>query len=185
MSWSETSRAGRLAFVAAAFLALSGCTAGPLYGDRQADLLEPGKATPASVRGHVTVAPVNSRAEQIVRNRLIFLLNGGGKPLEPLYEVRLTAAGSEGGVSIESNGGVPTASVYTLSTSYQLVRLSDASVIDTGSRTISIPYDIPSAGGRSQRFAAQRGAIDAREQAGEQAAAQVELAVMSAIRRKG
>ncbi|MEF2071290.1 hypothetical protein [Consotaella aegiceratis] len=181
-SFEFMSRRAVLAAGFAALVGLAGCTSGPLYGTSDNGVMAPGMAVP--LRGRIAVAPVDTRTSQIVRNRLIFLLNGGQAVVDPLYEARLSVKGAESGVSIEGGSGVPTAKIYNMTATYRLIRLSDGKQVARGIQSVMIPYDLPKSGGRSQRFAAERAAIDARQQAGEEAAAKVELALMAAIRRE-
>lgn len=180
--WScDLARAGRglrLGMAALILAAAAGCTAGPLYGDRAADFGAPGAVSAAALRGRIAVAPAEDRMTQIVRNKLLFDLNGGDAVREPLYEVGLTVNGAEVGVSIESGSGVPTASIFQVTVSYQVVRLSDSKVIATGKRQANAPFDRS-----AQLFAAERAAYDARQKAGETAASLVELDAVARIRR--
>lgn len=172
MSFSSLRLSG-LALVAA----LSACTVAPLHGPAAVD---PASGQPLglqSLAGRVAVVQADTRTDQIVRNRLLFRLNGGSSVREPLYELGLAVSASDQGVSIESGTGVPTASVYRIQATYTLYRMPDRAVLATGTRTVTAPYD------RSdQLFAAQRALIDARENAGQTLADQIAVAVGPALR---
>ncbi|MEX6506102.1 hypothetical protein [Jiella sp. M17.18] len=175
---SRTPRAAFAAVVAAAIL--PGCTAGPMYGDHgltnpATTALAPGQ-TVAGLKGRIAINQANTRSDQIVRNALLFRLNGGAKVAEPLYQLNLSADGSEQGIAIEE-GGVATSAIYTMRATYQLVRLSDHRTIATGTRIATIPFDRT-----NQLYASERALLNARQQAGEQLAAQVELAVVTALK---
>lgn len=162
---------------------LAGCTAGPLYGAPDAlRVAAPGGAE-TSLRGRIAVAPAGDRTTQIVRNALIFQLNGGERPVNPLYQVRLAVSGVASGVSIQTGTGAPTASIYNMVASYQVVRVSDQKVVASGRRTSLTPFDQASTAGIPQQFAAERALLDARQQAGEDVAAKVSLAISAALRK--
>ena len=63
---------------------------------------------------------------------------------------------------------------------YQLVRLSDNQVVDKASRTTTVPFDRT-----AQLYQTQRALIDARQQAGEDVAAQLEIALVRALEKAG
>lgn len=178
MSWSKNRRA---VVALAAVLALSaGCTVQPLYkgdGASALDLKAPTLTGLASVKGRVGVSAADNRTAQIVRNQLIFALNGGLEPASPLlYEVRQAVTGGETVVSIQSGSGVPAASLFRVSVAYQVVRISDSAVIAKGTRFATTPFDRT-----DQLYAATRSLLDARETAGKEVAERVALAVANAI----
>ncbi|KQT52603.1 MULTISPECIES: hypothetical protein [unclassified Aureimonas] len=178
MSWSKSAVR---ALALASLLALSaGCTVQPLYksdGAAARDLKSPTLPGLAAAKGRIGISAADTRTAQIVRNRLIFALNGGLEPRSPLlYEVRQTVSGGETVVSIQSGSGVPAASLYRVTVAYQVVRLSDSAVIDKGSRFASTPFDRT-----NQLYAASRALLDARETAGKEAAERVALSVATAI----
>lgn len=180
MSWSKR-RPAILAL--AALLGLSaGCTVQPLYkgdGGASLDLKAPTLPGLAQAKGRIGISAAANRTAQIVRNRLIFALNGGLEPASPLlYEVRQNVTSGETVVSIQSGSGVPAASLYRVSVSYQVVRISDSTVIAKGSRFASTPFDRT-----DQLYAATRSLLDARETAGKEAAERVAVAVAVAIEK--
>ncbi|WP_188848411.1 hypothetical protein [Aureimonas glaciei] len=183
MSSSDRARrmkAGTLVCLALVALSGSACTVAPLYAKPPADGLSAGLPTPglADMRGRISVSPADNRTTQIVRNALLFNLNGGKKPEAPVYEVRNRVAGTETVVSIQAGSGVPSASTYKMTSTYQVVRLADQTVIATGSRNATAPFDRS-----SQLFSSSRALLDAQERAGELVAGQVEIAVAAAIRK--
>ncbi|MEF2546883.1 hypothetical protein VQ045_06910 [Aurantimonas sp. E1-2-R+4] len=181
MSSSDPLRPRALVAVglALAVLALPACTARPLYASADnSGLLEPGGAL-AALRGRIAVSEANSRTDQIVRNALLSRLNQGTRVAQPLYEVRLTVTGGETGIAIESGGALSSA-LYRMTARYQLVRLSDNQVVDTASRTTTVPFDRT-----AQLYQTQRALINARQQAGEDVAAQLEIALVRALEKAG
>lgn len=183
MSSSDRARrmkAGTLVCLALVALSASACTVAPLYGKPSPEALSAGPSGPvlAEMRGRISVSPANNRTTQIVRNALLFDLNGGQKPESPVYEIRNSVTGTETVVSIQAGSGVPSASTYTMTATYQIVRLSDQTVIATGSRNATAPFDRS-----AQLFSSSRALIDAQKRAGDLVAGQVELAAAAAIRK--
>lgn len=171
----------RLAAVTVAALALGSCTVQPLYGTSgpsavtdkglvQTDL--------AALRGQIGVAIANDRTSQIFRNALLFRLNGGRAPVSPAYEIRYAVTGLETVVSIQQGSGAPSASSYRMNATFQVVRLSDGTVIGTGLRFVTVPFDRS-----TQLYASSRALVDAREQAGAALAQRVELAAVTILRK--
>lgn len=178
--WSSDrfKRCGVALAVVAGLGALSACTARPLYADLSAS---DGVTTSGleRLRGRIAISEAGTRTAQIVRNELLFRLNAGARVAEPLYTVNLTASGYEQGILIEP-GGVPTSSIYRLTVDYSVVRLSDNQTVDSGKREVITPFDRT-----AQLYQAQRALLDAREQAGKEAAAQVSIAIATALEQAG
>lgn len=171
----------RLAALALAGLSLGACTVQPLYGTSgPTELTDKGivQTDFAALRGQIGVAIANNRTSQIFRNAMLFRLNGGRAPVSPAYEIRPVVTGMETVVSIQQGSGVPSASSYRMNASFQVVRLSDAAVIGTGTRFATVPFDRS-----TQLYASSRALVDAREQAGASLAQRVELAVAAIIRK--
>ena len=179
MSSSERALRPRIAGLLALVL-LGGCTVSPMYGKSSQAALATGGSGQSlgDLRGQIAVAPANTRTAQLFRNALLFRLNGGTTPTAPVYEIRYSATGQENVVSIERGSGVPAASLYRMDATYQVVRLSDQKVIDSGLRFASVPFD------RSEQlFASSRALIDARELAAKEVAEKVQLGAAVAIRK--
>lgn len=170
----------RLTLLALVALALPACTVSPLYGTARVDDLAaaPVETDLAALRGQISVAPANDRTAQIFRNALLFRLNGGKAPATPRYEIRYGVTGLETVVSVQQGSGIPSASLYRMNATYEVVRLADAKVIASGMRFATAPFDRS-----SQLYASSRAVVDARERAGTAVAERVELAVLAAIRK--
>ncbi|WP_102959349.1 hypothetical protein [Mangrovicella endophytica] len=175
----RTTALAAFALLAAAGV-LPGCTSGPLYGSNQ--IAPDGSAVSglAALRGKIAVVAADDRTSQIFRNEVLFRLNGGVPVTNPIYELRYVGTGTESTVSIEAGSGIPSASLYKITVTYQLVRLSNRTVVDKGTRFSIVPFDRT-----AQLFAAERAILDARQQAGEEVAAKIELAVAAALRKAG
>jgi LPS-assembly lipoprotein len=162
-------------------LALSACTAGPLYGPTSVDpVTGQGQSVLDQLAGRIDVQLATTRTAQIVRNSLLFRLNGAEGVSDPLYIVDLAVSGTEQGVSVQGGGsGVPTASIYSMRATYSVRRVSDGVVLGTGSRTTTAPFD------RSdQLYAARRALLDARDNAGRDLADRVAAAVLPILQRE-
>lgn len=179
MSSSSTlaGRAGRAAALGLA-LALSACQAAPLYGTTSIDpATGASNAALAQLRGRIAIVEAQARTDQILRNALLFQLNGAEPVRDPIYQVTLAVSGSDSAVSIQGGSGTPRASVYRMSATYTVTRIADGQVVTRGSRFATAPYD------RSdQLFAAQRALLNARQNAGETLAAQITLAIAPVLR---
>lgn len=169
----------RLALVVAA-LALSGCTSGPLYGTTAVD---PATGARSSVltdlRGRIALAPASTRTAQVFRNAMLYKLNGATPVSAPLYELRYTAAATDQVSAVEAGTGTPSAALYRMSVSYELIRTADLKSLAKGQRFAMVPYD------RTQQlYAAERAVIDARDQAGKAVAERVLSAIAPVLKRE-
>jgi LPS-assembly lipoprotein len=115
--------------LAAALCILGGCgDTGfrPLYGS--AGL---GGAATQEKLATVDIAPIPGRVGQRIRNELIFQATGGGLPAPPQY--RLDIAIRESVIStlvrVDGNAG---GQIINIEASYNLIKLSDKSVISSG-----------------------------------------------------
>jgi LPS-assembly lipoprotein len=181
MSFFDAGRPRALAALCllAGGLVLSGCTGRPLYaGGLTADVMAPDGQL-VSLRGRIAVSEAGNRTIQIVRNALLFRLNQGTRVSEPLYTVALSGSGSEIGIAVEP-GGQAAASLYYMSASYTLTRNSDGTVLATGTRTETVPFDRT-----GQLYQSQRAVIDARDRAGKAVAGQIELEIGRALTKAG
>ncbi|RFC62566.1 hypothetical protein DYI37_15045 [Fulvimarina endophytica] len=177
---SDLSRRGRVAAgLALALAALSACTAGPLYGGRSVGGAEVSASTLQPLRGRIAIVEANTRTDQIVRNELLSRLNAGARVRDPLYSVQLVTTGIERGITIEP-GGIASSAIYDLSVAYTVTRLSDNQVIDTGRRQVITPFDRT-----AQLFQSQRALLDARRQSGRSIAAELEIAIATALVEEG
>jgi LPS-assembly lipoprotein len=157
-----------IAFALAAILALSGCTATPLYG---------GGAAPAGVRADlaaIRVLPAADRVGQLVRNELVFAFTGGGLPATPLYELSLSVTASGGdpnlGAAAELSGGV------IVTVRYTLVEIAGGATIDGGTLSVATRYTRS-----NSAFANVRAEQDAEQRAAIEAARQVALDIAAAL----
>ncbi|RIY02785.1 hypothetical protein D3218_05410 [Aureimonas flava] len=169
----------RLVLLAAA-VALSGCTAGPLYGTTSVD---PATGARRSVltelRGRIAMTPATTRTAQVFRNAMLYKLNGSTPVAGALYELRYTVSGTDQIAAVEAGTGTPSAALYRMTVDYQLLRTADMAPIAKGQRFAVVPYDRT-----GQLFAASRAVVDARNQAGEAVAERVLGAIAPVLQRE-
>lgn len=142
-----------LGFFMAGFLA--GCTVQPLHSS--------GTSTSSPVND-VAIEPVDTRLEQQVRNRLIFLLNGGeAEPTAPRYIATLEVTSNTSNLveAERAAGDVDTTlASTTISGTLSLTDTSTGSVNKTFTREARVSYDKS-----TQLFANSRAEIDAENRA--------------------
>ncbi len=171
-SLNPTFRVSLLAGLALSLAVASGCTVRPLMATP--DITSSGYASVPALSS-ITIAPVDTRYGQEVRNHLIFLLNGGaGQPAGARYTLDLSVRRSSSAaarVQVRTDNE-PTSSLMTMTADYKVTDSSTGSVVATGRRQISSAYDVP-----RQEFAALRAERDAENRAARELAEQLRLAL--------
>ena len=156
-----------VAFLSLLFLA-SGCTVQPLHSPS-------GSATDASV--DVEIAPVDTRLEQQVRNRLIFLLNGGSaEPSDARFLATLKVSSSRIGllrVQRSSSESDTTTRSLRVTGTLELTSAADENVSKTFTRVVRVSYDQT-----TQLFANDRAEIDAENRAASELAEELRNLVL-------
>lgn len=156
-------RAGLAVLGIAAFL--GGCQVQPLYQATSAS----GAPLTAELTS-IYVAPAPGRMGQIIRNDLLFLLNGGGQEGNA-YELRLRANATTGDVIVRLVGGEPQGRLLNVRAEFALFRREDLSQpIFQGSVTRQATYEWT-----NQRFANDRAEKDARERAAAEVAEEIRV----------
>ncbi len=174
-------------------LALSACTVQPLYQAQvknaapvTSDAIDKSAASSMSMQSTlstVAIKPVETRAAQIVRNKMIFLFGQGkGEPKSPAYNLALTISQVNDGVAavqaLGNDANQPSARAVTMTGSYVLTD-STGAVIARGTRTATANYDVP-----SQGFAERSALLDAEDRAGNELGEILHLAVAQAFASK-
>ncbi|WP_041320591.1 hypothetical protein [Hyphomicrobium denitrificans] len=118
-------------FGVAVLCILGGCGDGstgfrPLYGSAAL-----GGAATQEKLATVDVAPIPGRVGQRIRNELIFQTTGGGKPATPQYRMDIAIRESVISTLVMVNGNAG-GQIYSIEASYNLIRLSDKSVVASG-----------------------------------------------------
>ena len=173
-------------------LALSACTVQPLYqapvksaAPVTGDTMDKSAASSMSMQSTlstVAIKPVETRAAQIVRNKMIFLFGQGkGEPKAAAYTLALTISQVNDGVAAVQGIGLdanqPSARALTMTGAYILTDTTGA-VIARGIRTATANYDVP-----SQGFAERSALLDAEDRAGNELGEILHLAVAQAFAR--
>jgi LPS-assembly lipoprotein len=162
----QSGTAAIMAFAAVLFL--SACTVQPVYGPT------PGGAAVSQTLRSITIEPVDTRVGQVVRNRLLFYLTGGGVPADPHYRMNLRVTSSETPLGITREGSAPVYSV-TVTTSYTLYKIGSDEIVLRETARGTASYDR-----YSQNFANIRALRDAENRAAEVAASEIRLRVAAA-----
>jgi LPS-assembly lipoprotein len=165
--WRGAARA--ILFALAAGL-VSACTIQPVYGP-----VAGGGPVAAALRG-VSIDPVDDRVGQVVRNRLLFGLNGGTNNTAPVYAMHLTVTDTEAPLGIGATGASPTNSV-TVGVTYEVTKIgSKEIVVQRYTVRASASYAVV-----NQAFANTRAKIDAEDRAATSAADEIRIRVATAL----
>ncbi|MEM8541779.1 MAG: LPS assembly lipoprotein LptE [Pseudomonadota bacterium] len=148
--------AQRMFIAGLSFLVLvTGCTVQPLHSTGGATAVAP---------IDIIIEPVDTRLEQQVRNRLIFLLNGGNaEPISARFNATLNVrARSLGLLKVQRSSSESDTTAISLSVTGTLVLTDTANDGDdkTFTRVARVSYDQT-----TQRFANSRARIDAEDRA--------------------
>ena len=124
-------RAVSLLATAACVVTLGACSdAGggfrPLHGS-----LSTGGAGADQKLAAIEFAPIPGRVGQRIRNELIFQSTGGGLPLPPEYRLDVAVRESVASTLVKIDGNAQ-GQVYNLDASFQLIRISDKTVVAKG-----------------------------------------------------
>ena len=176
MSLSEnlpTGVSGLLKIVLAVLLltAVSACQFRPLHGSGSLD------AENSTNLSNVTVSQVDSRVGQQVRNRLLFLMNGGFAS-NATHEARLSVTWFNKQLAAIPGLGDTTAGTVTVVARYELVNNDTGKSISTGTRQANASYDRT-----GQVFANNRAERDAENRAAREVAESLRLAIASDLNR--
>ena len=98
----------------------------PLYGSIGTD----GVAADQKLAA-IEFAPIPGRVGQRIRNELIFQSTGGGLPLPPEYRLDVAVRESVASTLVKIDGNAQ-GQVYNLDASFQLIRISDKTVVAKG-----------------------------------------------------
>lgn len=178
MSWSDRlrptagamrGRFGPLLLVMVAAPLLGACQVRPLHApDGIAQGLAP-----------VAISAADTRVEQAVRNRLVFLLSGGrGEPASADYRLDLDVTTSRVGVLVDQSRDTATAGRLTVSARYTLTAVATGDPLVSRSRSVTAAYDLP-----DQEFAGLRSTRDAEDRASRELADIIGADLAAALRR--
>jgi len=136
-----------LGFVALLASGLSGCFT-PLYlADKSNDIS-------AKLRA-IEIVPVSDRLGHYIGTELIFLLNGSGESVKPLYRLTIDTKESNPALVVDSQTGRADSASIFVTASFKLVSIDKEVVLASGQVSSAAPYDRS-----SQRFSNLRAARD-------------------------
>lgn len=172
-------RASAIAGLILAAALVGGCTVKPMLATTAGTHGEQGSALPS-----VSVAEVDTRFAQEVRNHLIFLLNGGaGQPANPAYRLNLNVTRQVlSAVQVQSSNNVhePTAGSVLMTGQYTLVDAATGNTVAAGSQQATASFDRP-----QQEFAVLRAERDAENRAARELAEFIRLSLAQDFARIG
>lgn len=147
---------------------LAACTVEPLRGARSTI----GSGVVSDNLLATSVAEVNTRVAQQVRNELLFALHGGKSTVTPRYQVKLGVTATASALSIRSSSLAPTSARVVVNASYTATEIATNRVVARGTRRTFAAYDRT-----TQSFANERAERDAENRAAKEIAQQIRLAL--------
>ena len=154
----------RLAVVFAVGMLTAACFQ-PLYGTQPASPDASVGAKLSAIEIPDIPAPkgsANARLAVDLRNALLYNFNGGGNPIAPTYQLKVTIGTTTNSVIIDVTSGRPETQLEGVNASFSLVEIATQKTVVSASTFARASYDIP---GTEQRFAAQRAWRDAEDRA--------------------
>ncbi len=102
----------------------------------------------------------NARLAVDLRNALLYNFNGGGNPIAPTYQLKVSISTTTTSVIIDLTSGRPETQFEGLNAYFSLVEIATQKTVLNASTFARASYDIP---GSEQRFARQRAWRDAED----------------------
>jgi LPS-assembly lipoprotein len=141
-------------FILSISLALTGCFT-PLYGVKS-----DGSSAQAKLK-QVDIAPIGGRLGIMMRNELVYHFSGTGEEaVNPVYRLFVTHAVSGSLLVVDTQAGRPEAESFTVNSTYRLVEIASGKEIFKSAAFASASVDTT-----QQRFARDRGRMDAHDRA--------------------
>jgi LPS-assembly lipoprotein len=163
-------RASRFVIALSTIGLLAGCQVRPLYSSMS--------SAPQKLAA-IKFSPADDRVEQVVRNHLIFLTSGGaGEAAKADYQLQMNVTTLRADILDDEISDVITPGRVTLTATYSLTRITDGSVVKSGTRTITSLVDIG-----KQEFSKLRAYRDAEDRAGRELAEFIRADLSTALGR--
>ncbi|WP_442792886.1 hypothetical protein [Rhizobium sp. SL86] len=164
-------RAGRVTLFLAAAGLIAGCQVRPLYSTSS--------AVPQKLAA-IKISPADDRVEQVVRNRLIFLMTGGaGEPAASDYQLQMNVTSARANILDDEISTALTPGRVTVTATYSLSSTKDSKVLKQGTRSVTALVDIG-----NQEFAKLRAYRDAEDRAGRELAEFIRADLASVLGRQ-
>jgi LPS-assembly lipoprotein len=163
--------AGRIVILLAA-AALGACTVQPVYGPGPS-----GTPSAPAILSHIVIDAPSDRVGQVVRDKLIFGLTGGGRGGDPLYQMHLTTSVSETGLGLNHIDSAPTYAV-TVTVTYEVSKIGSNQILIRNTSHGTASYDRV-----NQAFANVRAEIDAQDRAAAVAAEDIRIRLAAVAAR--
>jgi LPS-assembly lipoprotein len=168
----------RPALVIAAAGLLAGCFQ-PLYTERTLKGGTPVHEAMRSIDVDQIGAPrgtPQARVAEVLRNDLLFDLDGGEARLAPTHRLKINITMSRSALIVDVATGQTEDEVTGIDASFTLTELSTGKVVVNGQTFSRVTSDVP---GLEQRYALQRGERDAENRAAKVVADQITLRLQS------
>jgi len=163
--------AGRL-LAFATIAGLAACTIQPVYGPGPS-----GTPSAPAILSHIAVDPAGDRVSQVVRDKLIFALTGGGRGGDPKYQMHLTTTVSELGLGLNAIDSAPTYAV-TVTVTYEVSKIGSNEILIRNTSHGTASYDRV-----NQSFANVRAQLDAQDRAAAVAVDDIRIRLAAAAAR--
>lgn len=156
---------------------LCACTVEPLASSQSNGAIGTSVSSSTSdIMAATSVAPVDTRVAQQVRNELLFAMNGGNQKAGGRYSVKLDVKETARALSVETSSLSPTSAQVAVLVNYQLIDSTTGKVVKQGKRRALAGYDRT-----PQSFSNERAQRDAENRAAKDVAQQVRLALAQTI----
>lgn len=158
----------RLALAGGLALSLAGCFQ-PMYGDKG---ISTSSGTPLQQQmQQIEIVKIQGRLGDVLRNDMIFELNGGaGNPVGAPYKLLIEVASTSASSIVDTSSGLPQNRIIRVTANWRLVRAGEETKppVLTGKASGSASTDVS-----DQRFANYRAARDAEDRAAKMAGNQI------------
>jgi LPS-assembly lipoprotein len=125
----------------------------------------------------ISIDTVDTRVAQVVRNQLIFDLDGGSEPTAPLYRMKLVVTSAESALGVTPIETAPAYSL-TVSATYEVTSLATGQIVLRGTSRGTASFDRI-----TQEYANTRARIDAENRAAALAADDIRIRLAAAAAR--
>lgn len=150
---------------------LAGCQARPLYAELGATSTEANREVQSQLAA-ISISAAGTRADQVLRNELIYSFTGGGDEQKPRYHLRFITSTTSAAVAVQVMSQVPASYLLTMTANFMLTDNATQRTLLRGVSSADASYDFS-----SQRFANLRAQIDAENRAAKVIASDIRIRV--------